>query len=111
MTNLEQKHPLVQRIVSELQQTLGADAFAIVDHWDDDPLSVGVAAPHDRKVLVHIVVDPADPEHVFGELELPPHGITDIPYTPTGAFEQLTLSDLTKVITNHLGIADSRTAP
>ncbi|MEY4578668.1 MAG: hypothetical protein RL701_3371 [Pseudomonadota bacterium] len=105
MTSLTEKHEHLQQTVAELERLIGAGAFAVVDLWEGDPLAVGLASPNDARVLAHLVVDPDRPLAFFVELELPPQGITDIPYTPAGTFEQLTLSAVVELIVSHLGIA------
>ena len=94
--SLQEKH--------ELLRMIGTGMFAIVDHWEGDRLAIGLANPRDPRVLAYVAVDPENPQHFFVELELPSQGITDIPYTAAGAFEQLTLSAMTDIVARHLGI-------
>lgn len=105
MTSRPQKHDLLQRAVASLHRRFGASAFVIVDHWEGDEFAIGIASPRDPRVLAHVAVDPDDPEHFFVELELPPQGITDIPYTPAGSFDRLTESGMAELIAEHLSSA------
>jgi hypothetical protein len=55
------KDPSLLAVLDRLNEDLGDEAFAIVDHWDADLCAVGVAKPSDHARLVYISTwPPAD---------------------------------------------------
>lgn len=47
-------------VIDRLGEDLGDEAFAIVDHWDADSCTVGVADPSDHARLVYISTWPPE---------------------------------------------------
>ena len=83
------KDPALIALVERLRTDLGADYFVLADHWEGDPLAIGLGRPDDPRVLIYIALqlDPTDdtPDYrllgtLFYERERPTaDGLYDVP--------------------------------
>ena len=71
MKNISPKHAAVAALLDALRDRLGTHAFAVLDHWPDDPLAIGIASPKDARVMAYVSVNPVADEPYFVSLELP----------------------------------------
>jgi hypothetical protein len=106
MNNPESKHAAVAKLLDALRDRLGAHSFAVVDHWPDDPLAIGITSPKDARVLAYVAVNPGAEEPYFVSLELPPEGEwVEHPYLPGDERNECGLDELVFMIDKHLGRA------
>jgi hypothetical protein len=97
-----EKEPQLIAAVDELRRQLG-DSIEIVDHWDTDRLAVGIARRDDHQQLAYIAVKPArTAELFFVALETASVPGSDLPYATTGEHDNLTLTDVVRVVGRHL---------
>ena len=94
------KHPALGSVVEGLRSALGLGYFVEVDHWDGDPLAVGLARPDDRRVLVYVAVTP-DTNELFYECEVPAEAPDEI-YEVTARNENAGPEELLAVVRSHL---------
>jgi hypothetical protein len=45
------KDPALHAAIEALRASLGSTAFALIDHWPDDPTAIAVALPNDASTL------------------------------------------------------------
>ena len=55
-TRLSTKIPLSSPSYAGLRESLGLDAFDIMDHWEPNLCAVGIASPRDHSVLVYVLL-------------------------------------------------------
>jgi hypothetical protein len=105
------KAKLVVELIDVLRTRLGSDAFQVIDHWPDDPMAVGIAAPQDAGVLAYVSVTPDADDPYFVSLELPPEGEwADHPYTPGDERNECGIDELVATISAHLRKAPPNTS-
>jgi hypothetical protein len=91
-------------LIGRLKCRLGDDAFDVVDHWESDLFSIGIARPDNHGVLVYICTFERPPENYFVSIELPPKLGTGLPYTPCGDFQVEGSNELVHIIRKHFGV-------
>ena len=98
-------------LLDVLRNRLGSDAFQVIDHWHDDPMAVGIAAPQNAGVLAYVSVTPEADDPYFVSLELPPEGEwADHPYTPGDERNECGIDELVAIIAVHLRKASPDTS-
>ena len=102
MRALLDKDPVIVRTLDRLWTRLGPDAFDVVDHWEDDPIAVGIASPRNHGMLAYLAAYD-DGFHV--ELETPPVPGDDFPYQVAGRHSDLNFEQLVDVVRKHLARA------
>jgi hypothetical protein len=103
MSELGDKATSLKRIIGRLRQTLGTEAFDIVDHWDGDLCAVGIARRDDHGLLVYISTYNKKDDQYFVSLELP-SSETKMPYDSAGTFENVDFDRLESIVRQHLKI-------
>ena len=91
--------------IKDLLSWLGArlgQSFAVVDHWEVDPSSIGVAATDDSKQLIYISCFGRPTGRYFVELETESDDGPHIPYVMVGRFDNVDREQLLRIITEHL---------
>jgi hypothetical protein len=97
------KAKLVVELIDALRTRLGSDAFQVIDHWPDDPMAVGIAAPQDAGVLAYVSVTPEADDPYFVSLELPPEAEgADHAYLPGDERNECGIEELVATISAHL---------
>jgi hypothetical protein len=97
------KTNFVVELIDVLRSHLGPGTFQIVDHWPDDPMSIGIASPVNAGVVAYVSVTPTADDPYFVSLELPPEGNwAEHPYTPDGARNERGIDELVATISAHL---------
>lgn len=97
-----EKEPQLIAAVDEVRRQLG-DSIEIVDQWDGDRLAVGIARRDEHQQLAYIAVKPTETaDHFFVALETAPAPGSDLPYATAGEHDNLTLTDVVRVIGRHL---------
>jgi hypothetical protein len=90
--------------VEFLRQRFG-DAMAVVDHWESDPLAVGVARKDDERQLAYVSLKPApEGSRFFVALEKPPAPGSYLPYDDAGNHGDLSLTEAADIVARHLGV-------
>lgn len=97
-----EKDPAILALLETLRTRLGADAFVVADHWEPDLCSVGVASPHDPRVLVYLSCYREPPGSFSYERELPPLPESKLPYRVAGSGSGLLVDELVQVVRDHL---------
>jgi hypothetical protein len=106
MSKTSAKHAAVAELIDTLRKRLGTHSIAVVDHWPDDPLAVGIASPKDPRVMAYVSVTPGAQEPYFVSLELPPEGESiDHPYLAGDDRNECALEELVHMIGVHMGRA------
>jgi hypothetical protein len=92
--------------VEHLRTSLGPVEFQIMDHWEADPMAIGIASPSDIQRLVYFSLESGSGgEHRFyGALEAAPTEGSELPYMDCGAFNDVDLETLKEIVSEHLGI-------
>ena len=105
------KAKAVVELIDVLRSRLGPGAFQVVDHWPDDPMAIGIAAPTNAGVLAYVSVTPEADDPYFVSLELPPEGEwAEHPYTPAGERNECGIDDLVATVSTHLRKAPPNTS-
>ncbi|MCR9201773.1 MAG: hypothetical protein NXI04_24265, partial [Planctomycetaceae bacterium] len=90
-------------LLARLQTDLGANAFDIVDHWEDDLCAIGFGMPSDHTTLVYVsTYGHPDGEYDY-ELETAPKTEADV-YSVAGRGAATTYDRLADIIKKHLRI-------
>lgn len=95
------KDDTIKNVLARLESDLGPGAFAVVDHWPDDLMAVGIARPSDPGYLVYISTLGCAADCYYVELELPPKPNDDLPYTPAGEFASVDYAALLEIVKRH----------
>ncbi|WP_149110733.1 hypothetical protein [Limnoglobus roseus] len=100
MNAILDKDPGIVAVIDRLRARLGRDAFIIADHWEGDLCAIGIASPHDPRVLVYISNYGEKAERFSCELEVPPTN-NEPPYRVAGEAAHLSFDELADLISNH----------
>lgn len=100
------KDKSVTEVVSWLEANLRYTLLA-VDHWDADKCAVGVARPENPQQLAYISTHGREHQRYFVELESPPSGDSDMPYTMVGRHKDADRETLLKIVHQHLSVLRS----
>jgi hypothetical protein len=98
------KHHSIETTLTRLSEALGAGAFAVIDHWEDDEFAVGVAHPQHQAQLVYITTFEMPKDSYFVVFEKAPNPDSDLPYTDEGDDVAESFEELVEMIQKHLGI-------
>jgi hypothetical protein len=102
LDSVVRKSAAVGELVRALEEHLGERAFVVVDHWEADLRTIGVASVRDPRLLVYVSVNDAAPRY-FVSFEFPPAGEwTDHPYTPGEERSVDTLSEVIALVKKHI---------
>lgn len=104
MNELKAKDITIQEVITKLQNELGFNCFDIVDHWEVDPCSIGIARPDNHAVLVYVSTCTMPEGGYHASLELPPVS-EDFPYLPAGGFDGLDFESLVSITKRHLEVS------
>lgn len=103
-----EKTPFLVATVAELRRRLGRNAFAIADHWEEDPTAVGLSHPGRPGLLMYLAVSEIDPDAFFVSFESSPSGEwVDHPYLPDEERRVDGLDALADALASHLRRADA----
>ena len=100
------KADAIRRAVHHLEERLGKGAFQIVDHWEGDDLAIGVASCVAAQRLVYIASSNHS-QHLYDcFLERAPTPQSGLPYECCGKFGAVSLDELVRLVSSHLGIGN-----
>jgi hypothetical protein len=92
----------IQYVVKYLQDKYGKENILIKDYWQADFDAIGLTNNSGQRLAyVSTVSDKDDDYHLA--LENPPIN-NDFPYSPAGEFDNLSLTELERLLTKHLGL-------
>lgn len=94
----------IQTALNRLTENLGAEAFVVVDMWEDDDFAVGVAHPQDAQQLLYFSTFELPAEHYFIVFETAPDANSDLPYADEGDDLAESFDELLKMVKQHLQI-------
>ncbi len=100
MTSSLDKDDSILNLLERLRSDLGDDAFDVVDHWDGDLVSIGLALPSDHQVLAYISTLNAKPDTYSYELELPPTN-DDAIYSVASTSDSCSYAELLQTLCAH----------
>jgi len=101
---LGHKDESLRKLVAELLQRLPPRSFVVVDHWEADPLAIGLARPSEPDRLVYITSDRDVRGRYFMSRELPSNSDL-VPFRDGGADQFRDIDALARAIAVHLGAA------
>ncbi len=98
------KDATILRLLARLRQRLGAEAFALVDHWDADRSAIGVSRRDEPGTLAYISTAGEPPDGYFLSLELPPTAAArraGLPYSAAGEHQVRGFDELVEILLQH----------
>ena len=107
---LPPKDASITEAIARLRDRLGANAFAVADHWPDDMCAVGLEAPGDPGRLVYIATMGRARGRYDVFFELPPLPGSESPYEPAGDVHDIDFEQLLSAVADHLRPPPSRPA-
>lgn len=63
------KHGTILAFLEELAADLGPEAFTVVDHWEADLCSIGVASPANHDLYAYVSTWDQAPGHYYVDLD------------------------------------------
>ena len=87
-------------ILEFLQDKYGETNIIIKDHWDEDKDAIGVT-DKTGQYLAYISTVSDKKNNYFLSLENPPFD-NELPYSPAGDFDNISLTELENILTRHL---------
>jgi hypothetical protein len=97
MTGKNQK---IIDVVDHLQTKYGAGNILVNDHWESDENAIGLV-DKSRSYLAYISTIGEKEDNYYLSLENPPVD-NDFPYSPSGDFHNLGLTELENLLSKHL---------
>ena len=98
------KSKKILHIVEFFQSKYGATNILINDHWDSDKEAIGLTDKSGQYLAYISTISDRDNDYYLA-LENPPVD-NELPYSPAGEFDNLSLIELENKLTKHLKLAD-----
>jgi len=94
------KNDRLLHILEFLQDKYGETNIVIKDHWEDDKVAIGVT-DKTGLYLAYVSTVSDKENNYFLSLENPPID-NELPYSPAGDFDNISLLELENILTRHL---------
>ncbi len=102
------KLPLITDALQRLAADLGAHAFVLTDHWEDDDAATAIASPRNTSQLIYFCQSDLDDDTLFDyELETAPLNPNDRIYDVAGRGSRVTYEELREIARRHLEAVNS----
>jgi hypothetical protein len=98
MSAVVRKDTSIWSVIAHLATNFGGDNFQLVDHWDADLFSVGIASVNDQRRLVYLSTFEKEPGRLAYECESADGGVGE-------RSESTDLPTLLQVVERHLLVA------
>jgi hypothetical protein len=98
------KSKRILHIVEFLQDKYGETNIVINDHWESDKEAIGLT-DKTGQYLAYISTISNKDNNYFLALESPPVD-NEMPYSPAGDFDNVSLAELEKILTRHLRLSN-----
>ena len=96
---MSRKHMDVHRLIRQL--SLPERRWVLLDHWDGDQLAIGIAAASNRRRLVYVSIDPAQPDRYNYICEVP-NGPEPTEFEHGRSDDNVSYDDLVAALEEHL---------
>jgi hypothetical protein len=105
MHDQPQKDPPLRAVLARLEQDLGAAAFVVTDHWQDDLCATGISSPVNSRILAYLSIWQRPPDYYYLELEAPGESDDRDDYVVAGRWESIGYAELRERVVQHLASA------
>ncbi len=103
--NLRKDESII-RLIGKLKSVMGDNAFNVVDHWEADLFTVGIAKPDNHDVLVYVCTYGQPVGRYVVSLEFSPGPRSMLPHDLEKDFVVQGLDKLVQVIERHFSVDD-----
>ena len=105
MSDLKKDRSVIDTVAA-LRTRLG-DELMIVDHWEADLTTLGVARSDNPKRVVYFSTWDRSPNRYYVDLQFPPKVDSDHPYEEGERFDDVGFEELVAIAARHLGLEES----